>query len=227
FGIPQVDMTQFQLGFGISGGASSQEEKAKEKKRYHRRMEVFIFSPTLHSDEVMKSLINFLRKSGVKVMTKISTYDDAGKINLLAGLIEKIQKEDDLRDQQGEDAEEPYDKYIIIDDASEEIKKNPQVAALTKKASHIGGGLKNVIISTQDPKDLAPSSLNNVKNTLIFGKLPYERVKHLHDKMGIDIPEHLLQKIWQDATADKNGFLWVDNKSNKFYKNFTHEYSFG
>ena len=213
------------LKFGIRGMASvqKQDEEKDDKKSYHRLLHVFIYSSTLHSDPIWKSIIDFLKKSGVRVTIYTSSYSDDGKINNLEVLRDYLQEQDLLRET-NEDDDTSYEYCVILDDLSEEIKRNPYISALLKSSRH--HSIRNLLLSTQDVKDLLPTSWFNIDNTLLFAKQNIERIQHFHDITGLDLPLPLFIEIWRDATRAKHNFLYVQVPEEKFYKNFSEEYIF-
>src|SRR3546814_547519 len=133
------------------------EEEGKPSDIYHRPLHVFIYTSTLYSDRMWAEIIDFLKKSGVKVQAYISSYEmteDGRKINNLEVLMRYLQEQD-------ENGGNGFEYCVIIDDLSEEIKKNPYVASLLKTSRHFA--IRNVIVSTQDIEDLPPTSIINIR----------------------------------------------------------------
>lgn len=226
------------------GGASRDAKKSKD--RYHRLLHVFIFSSTIHSDAKMQEIIRFLKKSGVTVTAKVSTFSDDGKINNIKVLKEYLQDQNkhiaDLKAQKAAQEEimktsgltnaanvgpivevpDEYDYLVVLDDLSEEIgSKNTFVPAILKSHRHFD---TNVLVSTQDITDLLPSSILQADNVILFRNIPEERLDLLYPRLGLDITLNEFKKLWRHAVSQENSFLWVDVPNRRYFRKFSQEY---
>ena len=118
---------------------------------------------------------------------------------------------------------DPYQaaQYILIfDDLSHELKL-PSLVSLLKKNRHYK--LK-VILSSQYLNDLKPESIRQMDYVLLFkGQSDDKLAKVIKDcDIAIDLPT--LKTIYDDATKEDFGFLYIDVRNDQFRKCFNKLY---
>lgn len=118
---------------------------------------------------------------------------------------------------------DPYQapEYLLIfDDLSHELKL-PSLVALLKKNRHYR--LK-VALSSQYINDLKPESIKQMDFILLFkGQSDDKLAKIIKDAdIAIDLPT--LKIIYDDATKEDFGFLYIDVRNDAFRKNFDRLY---
>ena len=108
------------------------------------------------------------------------------------------------------------DKIIIFDDLSEQIK-DPYISALLKKNRHFKS---MVIVSTQFPNDLPPSSRSQFDYVFCWGGHNSKKQNVIRRMCDTNIDEDEFSKLYHYATKDKYNFLLCDCRNNQFRKNF-------
>ena len=118
------------------------------------------------------------------------------------------------------------DYMIIIDDLTEKAR-HPELNTLLKRNRHYKA---SVILSSQDVKDIMPSSIGNCLFYLLFPKLPEDRLKHIYKAARLmkSTPDgHYETLTWDDfltlyryATKFRYNFLYIDTLNCKFRRNF-------
>jgi hypothetical protein len=201
----------------------------------------------------MIAMISMLRDSGINVIARPSFIDEDTGINYIEEfLIAKESEAKQREDEENPDPEEPKSlfaglfsedsaelrtskkkKYkqhlgkntprniLIIDDNSH-LTRNPSVFKLMQKNRHYSC---KVFILCHFITCLTPGAINQLDYAIIFPGQSADRIKELHDKLGIcdkrdtrSVP--YLQKMYDEATAKKYNFLKIDVQSNKFWHNF-------
>lgn len=109
---------------------------------------------------------------------------------------------------------------LIFDDLSHELKL-PSLVALLKKNRHYK--LK-VILSSQYLNDLKPESIKQMDYTLLFkGQSDDKLEKIIRDcDLAVDLPT--LKTLYEDATKEPFGFLYIDIRNDCFRKAFDKMY---
>ena len=127
---------------------------------------------------------------------------------------------------ESEEEKEPKSKYqypkyiIILDDLSNELK-NRSVDYLCKRNRHFQA---KVIISTQYPNDLTPSTWKQMDFILIFKGLPLDKINKIHKEADLAIDLDTFEKIYHHATVKPYSFLYIDVRNERLRKNFNIEY---
>lgn len=81
-----------------------------------------------------------------------------------------------------------------------------------------------VIISSQYLNDLKPESLRQLDYLLIFKGQSDDKLEKIIKDTDIDIELPVLKKIYDDATKEDYGFLYIDIRSDAFRKKFDRQY---
>jgi hypothetical protein len=124
---------------------------------------------------------------------------------------EKEQKEEKKRS-----ALLPLDYLLIFDDLGDELR-DKYVDQLLKTNRHYRS---KVIISSQYIKDLTPPSRKQIDIWLLFGKLSDENLETIFKDADLPIDFEAFQKMYQQATAEKYHFLYVDVRNDDYRIDF-------
>lgn len=108
------------------------------------------------------------------------------------------------------------DKIILFDDLSEQIK-DIHISALLKKNRHFKS---MVIVSTQFPNDLPPSSRSQFDYVFCWGGHNLKKQNVIRRMCDTNIDEDEFSKLYHYATKEKYNFMLCDCRSNQFRKNF-------
>lgn len=137
-----------------------------------------------------------------------------------------IRTEEVSQDGEGETPKKPQkpnrkgimypDKIIIFDDLSEQIK-DTYISALLKKNRHFKS---MVIVSTQFPNDLPPSSRSQFDYVFCWGGHNAKKQNVIRRMCDTNIDEDEFSKLYHEATKEKYNFLLCDCRNNQFRKNF-------
>jgi len=77
-----------------------------------------------------------------------------------------------------------------------------------------------VIVSTQWPNDLPPDARKQFDFFLLFKGHSKEKMEELFNDMGINIPFEEFYKIYQQVTAKKYQFFYVNQHTCEMRENF-------
>lgn len=109
---------------------------------------------------------------------------------------------------------------IILDDLADELKKK-SVSTLLKKNRHFKC---KVIISSQWLNDIKPEALGQMSVVCMLQGFSVEKLEEFHAKMRLSIPVEKFIQLYQNATKEKFGFLYIDVDHGKYRKKFDQEY---
>ena len=109
---------------------------------------------------------------------------------------------------------------IIMDDLSSELKKQ-SVAALLKKNRHFK---TKVIISSQWLNDLPPEALRQINIMCLFQGFSISKLEEFHKKANLGIPLIDFVDMYNDATKEPYGFLYVDTDTGVYRNKFDQQY---
>lgn len=114
-----------------------------------------------------------------------------------------------------------YAKYFIVfDDISDELK-NPAISTLLKQNRHYKC---RTITSTQYYHDIPKQNRKQMQVFLIFKGQPDDKLKVIYEDADVGMPFETFKSIYDDATADRYSFLYIDKDSQIFRKGFNYEY---
>lgn len=109
---------------------------------------------------------------------------------------------------------------FILDDLGEGTRCS-SVAELITTNRHYKA---KCIISSQYPNFILPNVIKNLDYLLIFGKNKIDKMKYLHTQVDMSIDFDKFVKLYEDATAQKYNFLWMETATEEFRKNFSLQY---
>ena len=109
---------------------------------------------------------------------------------------------------------------IIMDDLSAELKKQ-SVAALLKKNRHFK---TKVIISSQWLNDLPPEALRQINIMCLFEGFSISKLEEFHKKANLGVPLLDFIEMYNDATKEPFGFLYVDTDTSVYRNKFDQQY---
>jgi hypothetical protein len=113
-------------------------------------------------------------------------------------------------------------KYIFVfDDISAEIKNNPNIKELLKQNRHY---LSKVIISSQYVNDIGPDSRAMIDIWLLFGGHSDEKLKEIWESTDPVVDFEIFKKLYEDATSEQFGFLFIDKNTGTYRKKFDQQY---
>jgi hypothetical protein len=118
---------------------------------------------------------------------------------------------------------DPYqapEYMLIFDDLSHELKL-PSLVSLLKKNRHYK--LK-VLLSSQYLNDLKPESIKQLDYLLLFKGQSDDKLQKVIRDADLAIDLSTLKTIYDDATREDFGFLYVDVRNDQFRKNFSKMY---
>ena len=108
---------------------------------------------------------------------------------------------------------------LVFDDLGKTMRRGNAIAELVKKNRHFK---MKVILSGQFILDISPDALRQMDYLLIFGGIPREKLKQLHDKITVICSYETLQKMYDYATQQKYSFLYLQTgtENQEFRRNF-------
>lgn len=215
-----------------------------------KRTNVVIFCSTVNKDATYKEIIKGLKEKGCNVIKFTSINEDGS--NKLDEIIKEIEKgnpdddeEEDLKgsgkkekvlqmkyimvdddDEEDEKEKEKKDRLLtpewifIFDDLGEEMK-SPSIESLLKKNRHFKS---KCILSSQWLTQLRPGGIQQIDYMLMWGRIPENKLKETYAKLDLGIDYVDFYALYQNATAEKFNFLYIDVRNEKFRKNFNQEY---
>lgn len=111
------------------------------------------------------------------------------------------------------------DYLIIFDDLASELK-NKSIVDLTKTHRHFNS---KTITSTQYLKDFLPEEIRQMDYMLLF-RGQGDKLEKIKKDCELRIGMNDFQKIYDDATKERYGFLYIDVKNEQFRKKFDKMY---
>ena len=110
------------------------------------------------------------------------------------------------------------DYFIVLDDMSGEIKTSKSLDRLLKQNRHFK---TKVVVSSQDPTDLKPTTKNQSIFWLIFKGFSLIRFKdHIYNFLGLKMPPERVYDIYTSVTKEQGSFLFVDKVTAELRANF-------
>lgn len=210
-----------------------------------KNTKIIVFASTIYKDSNFLAMMEHFKKKGIS-FTPLVSINEGGtnQIQLIVDALtekskkdfESSQKEPYMEkqkvilmdsDDSADEEEIPKEKYeapeyiIVFDDVSNELR-DPALEALLKKNRHFK---TKIIISSQAYIDLTPSSRQQLDYILLFPKLPEDKLKMIWKDSDLTLGYNDFITLYNDATAEKYNFLYIDTRNDEFRKNFNVEYS--
>ena len=113
----------------------------------------------------------------------------------------------------------PPDRWVIIDDNSEHLKRR-SIHKLFYNGRHYRA---KVLTSCHDIKKQSPDMIANSVYSFLFKRLPEERIKHIKDKLDLDVADSKFTDMYALASKRDYGFLLIDSDRDKYYSSFKSE----
>lgn len=215
------------------------------KKCVGRNTTVVFFCSTLYKDMVYKSMLEMLERNNINYVGYTSLKDgDTDNLQLLVEALGKEGEEEynaekteackdnsalsllfDCGDVENAERKAPKPKYIapeyiiILDDLSDELKSKSLVALLKKNRHY----KTKIICSSQYYNDLLPESRKQIDYVLIFKNIPVAKLHEIYKDCNLSVDFEEFLKMYQFATKEDYGFLYVDCLKDKFRKKFNVE----
>lgn len=225
-----------------------------DKPTYHRKLTVCLFCGSMYNDPKYAHILDLLKRSGVKYNIESGTYDEdqVNLIEQLMQHIDKLKSDDQEQDGQGiasalielnpkykqftdvdnsslqkvKDILRPIsgmgNVIVVLDDLPKEFKKNTALTDLIKKLRH--RNILNIICASQYVKDFTPDMFNNATNVILYKNMDKDKLKHVYERMGLNISYEKFLKIYEQATNGNHNFMMIDKPNMKFYKNFNEQF---
>ena len=202
-----------------------------------KKTKIIAFVSTIYNDQNWNSIRIYFKKKKISFTSYTSIFENQ---DLLQTYVDELTKEAEERekkdtkeidiyqsclmfDNSDTESEEEYQtpKYIFIfDDLSNEIKTN-SYDTLLKKARHFE---ILTITSSQNLKDLSPSSRNQIRIWILFQNLNDERLKTIYDAISSVIPYEQFKKMYKYATKEKYNFFYIAPRCSDFRINFNKQF---
>ena len=112
------------------------------------------------------------------------------------------------------------DIIFVFDDLSTNLR-DPDVSELIKMHRHFR---TKVLVSSQYPNDMLPDARNNIDFWILFSGHSEEKLLTIFRNCDLKITFDLFKALYENATAKKYNFLYVNKPRNEFRKNFNLEY---
>lgn len=200
----------------------------------------YIFCSTLDKDKTYKHIIKYFEDKGNEVNTYKSINDSE-----LNEILDNLKSTEDIElEEEVSEEEEPQvcifesddieikvkkkrkKKYIapeyffIFDDLSTGLR-SPALDSYLKKNRHFRA---KTIISSQWLKDLLPSSRRQLDMLILFGGHTEPKLENIHEELDLSLPFYKFKEMYQNATSEKYGFLYVDIINEEYRKCFNKKY---
>lgn len=206
-----------------------------------KKTKIVAFVSTIYNDESWHTIKAYCKKKKIDFTPHISLFEH--KKDLLQEYVDKLTQEAEEREKHRntpvdayesclffdnndeEDDEEDkkfqYPKYIFIfDDLSSEIKSS-SYETLLKKARHF---MILTLTSTQDLKDMLPSTRNQIRVWLLFRNIMPERLKTIFESISCNLPFDLFEKMYKYATKEKFSFFYISHRNSDWRINFSRQF---
>jgi len=104
-------------------------------------------------------------------------------------------------------------RLIVVMDDMARYLKHPSVSEFLKNGRHVKA---KFFISTQNIHAVLPETLRQVRQWLIFGGLPEEKIKKIREDAGIPLDHANLWKIYEHATQEPYSFMLINKNGCDF-----------
>lgn len=112
---------------------------------------------------------------------------------------------------------QPLDYIFVFDDIGDELK-DKTIAQLLKTNRH---WKSKVIVSTQYITDVAPAARRQFDYWLLFPKLSPQNLNMVRLSAGVPLEEEEFLDLYNQATAERYNFLYVDTQDVTYRHNFS------
>ena len=205
---------------------------------------IVAFVATLNKDPSWASIKKHFEDRGIAFIGHTSLKEDG--TDLLKDLVQELENPDEKKDTDEVKSEEAttmlsFDatksselvkkkerkdrfqtpEYIfIIDDLSDEMG-SPSVTALLKKNRHFRC---KVILSSQYLNDLSKPARKQIDIWILFKSLSREKLETVYGDSDLSTPFDDFLKMYNEATVNEFGFLYIDSRREMFRKNFNEQF---
>lgn len=130
--------------------------------------------------------------------------------------IEKELKKEDTKEKK-EKKKKQYPELIVVTDDLGSENRDKSINKMWIKSRHF----KSKCISlVHTPKNLEPSSIQQLSYILIFGGFTEADIQHLYDKIGFKLSFDKFMKAYRFATEEKYHFFYIDRPRTELRKDF-------
>jgi hypothetical protein len=205
-----------------------------------RDTKIVIFAATVDKDSVYKHIVKHFEKKGNDVITYTSIKEDG--IDNLNSILQTLRVDDGSESDEEEEkviAPKPFkfgiekdrpkrkrkEKLIspeiifIFDDLSTELRSK-SVDTLLKSNRHYKC---KVLLSSQWMNDMLPSSLRQLDYCILFGGHDLVKLEKIHRDLDLSIKYEDFIKLYNEVTAKKYNFLYIDVLNEKYRLNLDQE----
>lgn len=209
-------------------------QKYLEDRNMIHNFEDSIFDPETKENR-LKSLLGELKEKAEKRLIKKNN-DNTDDTPIINPIILCDNNDDDNKEKHDEDIfNDDLDinmmskhkkrknkfaqKYLIIlDDLSDELRKDKSLEILCKKSRHFN---IRVILSSQYLNDISPGTMRQMYYGCLWGGHGTDKLKLIHKNMDLSfIKFDLFERIYLAITSKPYQFLFVDRKNKQLRKNF-------
>lgn len=238
-----------------AGGKTTATFKILKEAVMPKKTIIVAFVPSIYNDDNWIAIRDYFEDRGTQFIAYTSTKDENGK-DLLKQYVDIFKEEAEERENQkrlakeklliphingkvnicfnDDDEEEKkekkckyrYAEYIFIfDDISDELR-GTSYDTLMKKARHYK---LLTITSSQDMKDIKPSTIHQMRIWLMFKNIDEQRLLHVYSILGLHIPFDLFYQCYQHATKDtpesSYNFFYLQPRSLEMRRNFSDKFN--
>ena len=100
-----------------------------------------------------------------------------------------------------------YDRLLIIDDNSEELRHDKSFKELIFMARHYRC---RIVYSSHDLKHSSPAMFQNLTHAVLYGKFSDDRLKCAHERLDPVEDLSLFSKLYKHCTKQEYGFMIYD-----------------
>jgi hypothetical protein len=117
-----------------------------------------------------------------------------------------------------------YPEYIIVLDDLGARMRDGSLTQLLKTNRHYK---TKVIMSAQNITDLQPAAIGQLDYTLVFGRVPDDKIERLREQLDLGISEEKFLNLYKDATSQPYQFLYIERMDgvDNYRKGFNEQYN--
>ena len=129
--------------------------------------------------------------------------------------------DNDEEDKQERKPKKIAPEYIFVFDDMSQMLRDKTISTLIKKHRHFKS---KIILSSQYVNDLSPEARKNIDIFILFKGHSENKLEEIFINMDLQISFQLFLKLYENATSEPYGFLYVDKNKGEFRRNFSYQY---